>query len=638
MVNNCLRSDQPVCGVIAPTGSGKSLGIPNLLAKAGYRVYVSVPTITAALSLYTRQKELLADEGIYMDLGYSVEGEKHYTQKSQIVYATSGHWRKRILHLHSRQAKGKTLWSDTDFCDVFILDEIHTGTVDNDLIQDFFAAARAEGRKVPLLMLASATISPWKDLPFVQFDVISHPVRVEYTEVFMGLESGPSLYQAVVDRVMKSSDEEGDILIFVAGANDIETICEMIEDKTDRFVVLPAYASLANEDISRIYAPADRRKCVVATNIAESSITIPGIGCVLDTLQEKRALVNRGGGRALKTSFVSKSSADQRKGRTGRDRPGICVRFTASAYYDNFIEDTRPPEITRVPLESVILELLGVSIEPSLIAHRVKIADIQVSLKLLIALGMIDASHKVTEKGIFSAYLPLGVRSSSILYEWQKAGRDIYVALVFLALIDCYGPGYIWIPRSAKGEERKFITDKFGKFKSSYEIVAYAKIWNLLMRKSGGLFGDGHRFNTQCMTFSLHSRKCSEVRSLLRQLVSHFNESGVRIALSSFDEEKALLELIPYFNVAFDGSVYKRHHRSHDKFYPVSADANPAFLDRKMILGQQGEDTNEVVALTVMSITNARGTIDLISLYVPYEVKPDPLYLALLPMIGLLDD
>ena len=531
---------EPRVALEAPTGTGKSLGVPWELARRGFRVAVSVPTRQAAWSLCSRQKFLIQDslrlQSFWLgetsrteqevEVGYAAEGERRYNHQTNIIYGTSGHWRRKLTGIYARHNSGKKIanrvWPDLGFCDVFILDEIHTGTVDNDILLALMTEAQKAGVRVPKLVLASATYQPEKFAGYVPIKIPTsgYPVEVIYQDdeylVYRPEDHGHFDQTVALVAKLHGDDprlEEGHFLVFAAGTNEVEDLAESLSD-LDQVVVLPLYSKLKFEEQSRIYqaVASHQRKIVVATNIAETSLTVPGIGVVIDMCAEKRAETSSCGGFRLMTTFIAKNSADQRKGRTGRERPGKCYRVMSKERFYR-LEESRPDEIKRVPIYSVILELLDAGLDPQRllssipvvsdtvqsldgdqVAPRPKIpeAKLQRTMDLLAKIKLLelpeavevkyldfdsqddsdeqeeqfDAFHLlqrqtkharyaaaiVTHMGHFAPAFPLAVRNSAILYHWIVDGHEPYEALVILVMLDAYGPGYCFFPRKEKNE------------------------------------------------------------------------------------------------------------------------------------------------------------------------------------------
>lgn len=624
LARDCIKKNVPVCAVIAPTGSGKSLGIPHVLAREGYRIAVSVPTITAAKSLYARQKQLLENAGVKIEIGYAAEGEKNYSAKSRIIYGTSGHWRRKLLKLHSSTGGG---WRTINFCDIFMLDEVHTGTVDVSMIQWLLADQRKSGKLHPLLMLSSATFDA-DGIPNLVLEMKTFPVEEEYIPV----PHDDDLHEAILKRIQRSDAKEGDILVFLAGSSDVESLIKDAERSTffAGFHAVPAYGNLDGADIDKIYqpAPTGKRKVVVATNIAETSITITGIGLVIDSMQEKRPSITSIGGNALVPTRVSKTSATQRRGRTGRDRPGRVVRMISKDSYE-FLENTRPLEILSVPLEGLILELLGHGLNPiSIFDSTIDKERISDSLELLRNLKMIDDNVKVTEKGSFGARLPLSVRSSAALFDLTKAEGsgttrkaedsgttrkpNYYPPIAFIALIECYGPSYFYTPRSLTGDAlNALILSRQDKYGSSNELISYAKVWNSLMKISGGLYKP---LEGGCRKLSLNHRKCHEAKSCIKQLAHYFLDSGLHVNLTDFDEEEEYARLKPHIWTGYSDRL------AQDTYLGYQMKSMTFRLNKKGIVSDV-EEPRSVIALSTMSFPGKRGrAINVISLWVPGNV------------------
>lgn len=567
-IRNMIETNK-LCAVVAATGSGKSLGIPNILAEHDMRVCISVPTITAALSLYRRQMELTT-----FKVGYAAEGIKKYDKWTPIIYGTSGHWRRKLLAIHEKYGK----WVDLDFCDVFIVDEVHTGSLDNDLIISMFEDARDQGKKIPKIVLSSATYNETKfpSIPCVRFDVPSYIVKVIYFNRNFDLEESNELLVETCRLVKRIHIEDkdfyhGHILIFVAGSADVDEMCEMLNDLQNA-IILPAYAKLGEDEISRIYSPVapNIRKIIVSTNVAETSVTVPGVGCVIDTMVEKRAASTDTGGHALMTSSISKDSAEQRRGRTGRDRPGVCYRMVTEQGYQS-LETSRPDEIVRVPLYTCVLELLQAGFNPThLLRNKIHRARIDIALSLLKQIGAVedvtesDSSSSdtdspddegssihvqklpvVTAMGKFAVSIPLSVRHGAALYNWLKEKKDIYTGVVLLALLDCYGPSYFWFPtiQTKDKNAREMAIDShrtkyFSRFNGSNELVSFYKMWNHMMSRLKGISADNRSVREHCVQYYLNHKKVREVIVTVRQILEILGHEDV--VYRSQNEEKAV--------------------------------------------------------------------------------------------------
>jgi HrpA-like RNA helicase len=340
-------------------------------------------------------------------------------------------------------------------------------------------------------------------------------------------------------------------------------------------------------------------------------------------------------------SWISQQSADQRKGRTGRDRSGTCVRFCTEQFFTEQLEKSRLAEIHRSPLESVLLELLGAAFKPqTLLAGLVDAHRIEETMALLRRLEMIDAADYPTEKGRFVANLPISVRNGAILYD-SISGKNklpIYPTCVFLALIECANGSYLWLPRktvtvSNNGKERKraqkinpeeeaeFIEKHFGRFRSDYELVSLAKIWNTMMKATGGLFSPRFKFEDYTRRNHLNTRRFLEVRALLRQLSTFFeNTEGFNV--ESFDELDALRGRMELFTSAYETELWMNGMSGRYRKVTNLGQGNTASLSNRQVICPTSRP-NFVLALSGMTIVGNKGAFQLISLWLPCPNGPE---------------
>ena len=432
-----LISSHPVVSIIAPTGSGKSIGVPAAIAASGSRCFVTVPTRTAAISLaeYQRILQLAVSPGINANklIGYAAEGNINYTNETIIAYVTGGHGRRKMLSYFS-----KGIASPIDFCDVLMVDEVHSGSVDTTIIISLWMRAASSGIRVPRLVIASATPVPISIDPnpaVYTVDLAAFPIEYLYLTQDKDIDIDDptgSLYEETAklaaDIHLTTPINTGHILIFGPGAAEVESIAaslkELLKTPTqDKLVdIIPAFGALKPEDISLIYkqtAP-NERKIIIATNIAEMSITISDVGYVIDTMVEKRAETSQSGGFRLTTHYISKDSAKQRAGRTGRTRSGICYRMCTKERYEK-LEEHRPPEIQRVPIYETVMELFDVGLTPENVIKGVDVQRILQATELLSRLGMVVSTKEgitVTDIGHFAPRFHISVRNAAFLWHW----------------------------------------------------------------------------------------------------------------------------------------------------------------------------------------------------------------------------
>ncbi len=437
--------------VFVDTGCGKSIGIVWALIrkqycsnKKGYRIICTQPTITAAISLCEFQTKLSPG----FKIGYAAEGEKIYDKNTNAVYATAGHVRK-IMERYFVDGVA----SDMDFCDYLMIDEIHGGAKDNSVIIYLWREAKRQGVKVPRLILSTATApsmeSVTKSIPGAVFhsDFRHFPVKVRYHNRNYDVDSDDLYFDLAKIAVELFLETKSHGIIFLPGAAEVEDAVIEIQNEIKRrgiekqfnrpIRVLQCYAQCKREDVMLAVRdeedPSTEDPCykfVVSTNLVETSLTIPNVKFILDTLLEKRVTTVSGRSH-LATTRISKNSADQRKGRTGRTiAGGICYRMCQERFY-NELEDTRPAEILRTPICDVAIEFYSIGLDPELVVTELDHVKLMEARDILFETGCIVYEQqskvpsisyaglpkiKVTSIGMFAKDIPMDVRNAVALY------------------------------------------------------------------------------------------------------------------------------------------------------------------------------------------------------------------------------
>nr|CDS28647.1 ATP dependent RNA helicase DHX34 [Hymenolepis microstoma] len=371
---------QQVLVIAGDTGCGKSTQVPQYLAEQKVnpsdsesdpkykRIAVTQPRKIACVSLAARvSTEMLCEKGT--KVGYQVRFEKHKSRATQILFLTEG--------LLLRQMQSDPFLREYD---VIVLDEVHERHWQTDCLLGLMKClvmARPEVR----LVLMSATInvnlfaSFFNDCPILEVPGRLYPITVKYCPLTPAEQAAsmeridPAPYVRLLQHIDQTYEvsERGDLLVFLSGMAEIQIVmeaCKAYAEQTKRWVVLPLHSALPAFSQEKIFhtPPDGVRKCVLATNIAETSVTIDGIRFVADSGKVKEltwdALSRM---RRLKETTVSKASADQRKGRAGRTGPGVCFRFFKEEEYNEFQSFTTP-EIQRVPLDLLALQMMAMGL------------------------------------------------------------------------------------------------------------------------------------------------------------------------------------------------------------------------------------------------------------------------------------
>ena len=620
-----LISEKPVTGVLAPTGYGKSIGVPWILAKQGAKVFVSVPTRASAMSLSETLKSL--DNSV--NVGYAAEGNVKYDEDTQIVYATSGHMRKKLLR-HFDQG----ICIKIDFATVLILDEIHNQTVDDNVIEALWKTCALTKVQVPRLVLSSADLDRDKhpEASVYEIDAETYPIQIMYHDKDYDVDDSRILSD-VATKVTEyhGTNVTGHFLVFVSGSTEVETVRSLLTTLTNADV-LPAYSNLSAEQIHKIFesvAPGIR-KIIIATNVAETSITIENVGMVFDTLREKRPETSMTGGLRLSSHFVSKASASQRTGRTGRTGPGISYRMMTEREFKK-LEAHRPPELTRVPIYETIMELLDVGLNPVTILPHLTIQKMDSAVDLLKRLGMVDNNNHVTDIGHFAPKFPLSVRNASILWNWIQKGLPIFPAIVTLALIDSYGPSYMWFPLKEDGQthtDYNIAIDThretyFNKFMGRSDVHTFLNIWHDLMASVGGMTGAKSKIKVLDWSRrnSMNNRKIREVINIVEQSVNTarrlqhdveigpFTTDGVINALRPFAEQ-AYEDLVMDLNQSASGRITYRHQPSRSSYL---------LEGRRAVNELTMNPPQRLIGLITIEIPTKQGNLHIISVALDLE-------------------
>lgn len=406
----------------APTGSGKSTQIPQMLLDSQLfdgQILVLQPRRLAARMLATRVAE---ERGrvLGQEIGYQTRFESSFSESTRIRYITEG-----ILP--------RLLFSDKSLKKVsaVVFDEFHERSLTVDLglalIRDLQKNLRADLK----LIVMSATLS---SDPLAQYldgaEVIvsegrTFPVSVQYySEV---AKESPWVAAVEAVRYLIEQATPGDLLIFMPGVYEINKTVQLLREKNigEPLEILTLYGNMSSEMQQLVMKGAAKRKVIVSTNIAETSLTIPGIRHVIDS---GLARVNRyDQGRGFNTLYVEKisiDSADQRAGRAGREAPGTCIRLWSVADHRGRAQSTQP-EIVRVDLSEVLLQLklLGYKDIGKFCWFEVpETNSIKTAMEYLQSTGALTPEGCLTAEGKLIAELPMHPRLARLLLEAHKKG------------------------------------------------------------------------------------------------------------------------------------------------------------------------------------------------------------------------
>jgi ATP-dependent helicase HrpA len=431
--------------VTGETGSGKSTQLPKMCLEAGRGVKGLIgstqPRRIAAITLANRVAEELKGVGPAW-VGYKIRFQDRTARTTRIKFMTDGillaeAQKDRLFHAY----------------DTLIIDEAHERTLNIDFILGLLKKILPRRPDLKVIV-TSATLDPEKfsqafdDAPIIEVSGRTYPVEVWHRPSEAQEEEDDAGYidQAVaaVDLIKAGHDvgSRGDILIFMPTESDIrETVQRLEEKRYPQTLVLPLFGRLAAADQQRIFQLPPEEKIVVATNVAETSITIPRIRYVIDSGLSRISQYNpRSRTQSLPILPISRASADQRQGRCGRVAAGICIRLYAK---DDYLARPlyTPPEILRSNLAEVILRMLFLrlgSIEDFPFLDPPSPAAIKDAFGILKELGAIDDHRRLTDIGRMMARLPLDPRLARMLIAArpQKALNEVVILVAVLSIQD----------------------------------------------------------------------------------------------------------------------------------------------------------------------------------------------------------
>ncbi|KAK5851181.1 hypothetical protein PBY51_001996 [Eleginops maclovinus] len=406
--------DNQILIVVGETGSGKTTQITQYLAEAGYtargKIGCTQPRRVAAMSVAKRVSEEYGCR-LGQEVGYTIRFEDCTSTETVIKYMTHGMLQRECL-----------LDPDMSQYTLIMLDEAHERTIHTDVLFGLLKKT-IKKRKELKLIVSSATLDAVKfSQYFFEAPIFTIPGRTFPVEVLYCKEPETDYLDASLITVMQIhlTEPPGDVLVFLTGQEEIDTACEILYERmkslgpnVPELIILPVYSALPSEMQTRIFdpAPPGSRKVIIATNIAETSLTIDGIYYVVDPGFVKQIVYNsKTGIDQLVVTPISQAQAKQRSGRAGRTGPGKCYRlYTERAYRDEMLT-TNVPEIQRTSLASTVLSLKAMGINDLLAFDFMDAPPMEtliIAMEQLFTLGALDDEGLLTRLGRRMAEFPL---------------------------------------------------------------------------------------------------------------------------------------------------------------------------------------------------------------------------------------
>ncbi|EOX3413243.1 ATP-dependent RNA helicase HrpA [Vibrio cholerae] len=516
--------------VAGETGSGKTTQLPKICAELGRGKYGLIghtqPRRLAARSVANRIAEEMETE-LGGFVGYKVRFTDQISDQTQIKLMTDG-----ILLAEIQNDRFLNQY------DTIIIDEAHERSLNIDFILGYLKQLLPRRPDLKVI-ITSATIDPerfskhFSNAPIIEVSGRTYPVEVRYRPLAGDddSESDRDQLEGIFQAVDELCDEGlGDILIFMNGEREIRDTADALSKRNLRDTeIVPLYARLSAGEQNKIFQPHAGRRIVLATNVAETSLTVPGIKYVIDpgtariSRYSYRTKVQR-----LPIEPISQASANQRKGRCGRTEEGICIRLYSEEDFLSRPEFT-DPEILRTNLASVILQMtaLGLGdIEAFPFVEAPDKRNIQDGVRLLEELGAIndqikDPKKRLTESGKQLARLPIDPRLARMVLEASKIGclKEVMIIASALSIQD---------PRERPSDKQQASDEKHRRFNhEDSDFLTLVNLWHYIGEQQKAL--TSNQFRRQCKLDYLNYLRVREWQDVYTQLHQSTREMGFKL-------------------------------------------------------------------------------------------------------------
>lgn len=523
-----LLSEHQVIVVAGETGSGKTTQLPKMCLELGFgnlgMIGHTQPRRIAARSVATRIAEELETElgGL---VGYKVRFNDQISDDTQIKLMTDG-----ILLAEIQNDRFLNQYS------CLIIDEAHERSLNNDFILGYLKQLLPRRRDLKLI-ITSATIDVerfskhFKNAPIIEVSGRTYPVEVRYRPVVE--EDDQDQLQGILNAVDELQAEgRGDILIFMNGEREIRDTAEALQKQNLKHTeILPLFARLSAQEQNKIFHPSGLNRIVLATNVAETSLTVPGIKYVIDpgtariSRYSYRTKVQR-----LPIEPISQASANQRKGRCGRVSEGVCIRLYSEEDFNSRPEFT-DPEILRTNLASVILQMTALGLDDIEAFPFVDAPDkrhIQDGVKLLEELGAFETvqtksgeKRLLTRVGRQLAQLPVDPRLAKMILSAVNFGC-VYEMMIIVSALS------IQDPRERPQEKQQASDEKHRRFADKKsDFLAFLNLWRYLQEQQKEL--SKNQFRRQCQKDFLNYLRIREWQDIYHQIRLTVREMGLPI-------------------------------------------------------------------------------------------------------------
>ncbi|WP_233211467.1 ATP-dependent RNA helicase HrpA [Mycobacterium sp. shizuoka-1] len=537
-------TENQVVVIAGETGSGKTTQLPKICLELGRGIRGTIghtqPRRLAARTVAQRIADELGSP-LGETIGYTVRFTDQASDRTLVKLMTDG------ILLAEIQRDRRLLRYDT-----LILDEAHERSLNIDFLLGYLRELLPRRPDLKVIV-TSATIEPQRfaahfgenglsgNAPIVEVSGRTYPVEIRYRPLEVPVAQDDSedpddpdheivrteirdQTEAIVDAVHElAAEPPGDVLVFLSGEREIRDTAEALRDLKNT-EVLPLYARLPTAEQQRVFQPPRTgRRIVLATNVAETSLTVPGIRYVIDpgtariSRYSRRTKVQR-----LPIEPISQASAAQRAGRSGRTAPGVCIRLYSE---EDFAARPRytDPEILRTNLAAVILQMAALQlgdIESFPFLDPPEQRSIRDGVGLLQELGAFDSAGAITDIGRRLAQLPVDPRLARMILQADAEGcvREVLVLAAALSIPD---------PRERPADREEAARQKHARFADEHsDFVSFLNLWHYLREERKARSGSA--FRRMCREEFLHYLRIREWQDLTGQLRSIARDIGIR--------------------------------------------------------------------------------------------------------------
>ncbi|MCB1661578.1 MAG: ATP-dependent RNA helicase HrpA [Pseudomonadales bacterium] len=558
-IADAIKKHQVVV-IAGETGSGKTTQLPKVCLALGRGVYGMIghtqPRRLAARTVANRiAEELKVTVG--QQVGYQVRFTDQVSEQSHIKLMTDG-----ILLAETQNDPYLNRY------DTLIIDEAHERSLNIDFLLGYIKRILPKRPDLKVI-ITSATIDlerfskHFNNAPIIEVSGRTYPVELIYQPPAEQENSGDEdLNSAIIQAVetirsLPRRPAANDVLIFLPGEREIRDIAHALKSQNYRHTdILPLYARLSNSEQNRVFQPHSGQRIVLATNVAETSITVPGIGYVIDpgyariSRYSARSKVQR-----LPIEPVSQASANQRMGRCGRIADGLCIRLYSEEDFNNRPEFT-DAEILRTNLASVILQMLNLrlgEIEQFPFIDPPDSRAIRDGFELLRELGAVNDQQRITAVGKQIARFPVDPRIGRMVLAAAKRGSLKEVSVIAAALT-------IQEPRERPLDKQQAADEKHRAYQDeNSDFIAFVNLWDSIESQRQAL--SENQFKKYCRTQFLSYLRIREWRDVHRQLVLVCRDMGLKQNQQAADYaaiHKALLSgLLSHIGEKQENKEYK---------------------------------------------------------------------------------